>query len=138
MKTLEQVQTQFSWLDPALWRQHENGGGWIHGNAKADPTAKIEGVVSGNAQVYGDAWVYGNAWEISPLYIQGTRHAITHCQHGFLQIGCEKHSITDWLKNHIRIGAANGYSGDEIREYKLYIDLAAIRDAAVFKTKENT
>jgi hypothetical protein len=42
------------------------------------------------------------------------------------------------LENHIRIGAGNGYSRDEIREYKLYIDLAAIRDAEVFKTKENT
>jgi hypothetical protein len=138
MKTLKQVRSEFLWLDPALWRQHENGKGWIHGDAKADLTAHIEGVVSGNAWVSGNAQVSGNAWKISPLYIQGTRHAVTHCQHGFLQIGCEKRSIANWLENHIKIDAANGYLRQQIREYELYIKLGAARDAEITQNASET
>jgi len=72
----------------------------------------------------GNAWVYGNAWGKSPLQIQGTRHFINECKKGNLKIGCFDLPIKEWKERYMKIGKENEYTDKEIKEYKLYIDLA--------------
>jgi hypothetical protein len=40
-------------------------------------------------------------------------------------IGCEVHTISEWMKEFRDIGNRNGYSPDQIAEYKRYLDLFA-------------
>ena len=136
-----------TFLKPEEQHQHKNGGGWVANTAKVDepayigPNALVYGnarvygnaQVSGNARVYGDARVSGNAqvsgaalvsgdvWETSPLYIQGSKHAITNSAYGKLAIGCEIHTFAEWKKNYKAIGKANGYTPEQIKEYGLHI-----------------
>ena len=134
------------------WHQHENGKGWVYKTANVSasvylhPTSIIYGDaqvygnarVLGDAQVYGDAWVSGDArvsgdaWVSSPLYIQGTRHAVTLCSHRQIAIGCHIHDITEWQKHYRAIGKKEGYTKDQIAEYRAYINLCA-KTAKQFK-----
>ena len=129
----------------ADWRQHDNGKGWVYKTARVDPTVYLHptSIVFGNAQVCGDArvygnarvydnawvydndWVSGNAWVFSPLYIQGTRHAVTLCSHKQIAIGCHIHDITEWQKKYRAIGRMEGYTPAQIKEYGAYIVLLA-------------
>ena len=95
-------------------------GGWV----QKDENIQGFAWVSGDAQVYGNAQVYGDAWRTSPLQIQGSRHALTECKKGFLQIGCKCYTFEEWELHFEAIGKAEGYSENQIQEYKLYIDLA--------------
>ena len=129
----------------ADWHQHENGKGWVYKTAHVDKTVYLHpssivsdnarvsdnALVYGNAQVSGDARVSGNAQvsgdarALSPLYIQGTRHAVTLCSHTQIAIGCHVHDIKDWQKHYRAIGKKNGYSKEQIAEYRAYINLCA-------------
>ena len=85
---------------------------------------KIENLsMYGNAWVYGDAKVYGDAWEKSPLFIAGSRHSLTNCKHGFINIGCKEFTFEYWKQHFKTIGKIEGYTPEEIEEYGLYIDL---------------
>jgi hypothetical protein len=86
----------------------------VYGNAR----------VCGDARVYGDALVSGNAWAVSPLYIQGTRHAITNSAYGFLNVGCIKLSFSEWKKQYKAIGKQQGYTPAQIKEYGALIKFA--------------
>ena len=90
-------------------------GGWIEKESNLTH--------DGDAWVSGDAQVSGDAWERSPLYIQGTRHALTNCKFGFIQIGCQCLSFGDWKENGKTIAISNGYTKEEIKEYGEYIKL---------------
>lgn len=119
-------------LKPEEQHQHKNGGGWVANTATVAESAYVglnaqvygDAQVFGSAQVYGDAQVFGGAWEKSPLYIQGTRHAITNCAYGKLAIGCEVHTFVEWKKNFKSIGRSNNYSDAEIKEYGAHIAYA--------------
>ena len=80
----------------------------------------------GDAWVSGNAQVYGNAWENSPLFIVGTKHSLTNCKKGYIQIGCHCKEISWWVKNYEMVGKREGYSADEIKEYGEYIKLFSI------------
>jgi hypothetical protein len=115
----------------------------VYGNAQVSGTARVYGnaQVSGTARVYGDAWVYGtarvsgdawvsgdarvsgDAWEQSPLYIQGTRHALTNSRYNHITIGCQEYTFAYWQKHYKAIGRAEGYSKEQIEEYGAYIRL---------------
>jgi len=109
-----------------------SGDAWVSGNARVSGNAQVSGNarvsgdarVYGNAQVSGDARVSGDAWKIAPLQIQGSKHFINECKIGFLKIGCIEYSFKEWKANFKNIGAENGYSEKQIKEYGLYIDLA--------------
>ena len=108
------------------------GDARVYGNALVYGNARVFGNawVSGDARVSGDAWVSGNArvsgdaWAASPLYIQGSRHAITNCSYGKLSIGCITHSFSEWKKLYKSIGKENDYTPDQIKEYGLHIEHA--------------
>ncbi len=124
--------------------QHKNGGGWVANTATVEetayigPDARIYGYarISGNSRIYGTTRVYGNAlisgnarvcggaWKTSPLYIQGSQHAITNCDFGQLSIGCITHSFSEWKKLYKSIGKENGYTPAQIKEYGQLIALA--------------
>ena len=157
-KTIEEILAIFTGTQAEDWHKHANGGGWVYKNATVDatayigPDARVTGSawVTGNARVTGSAWVTGSArvagsaqvsgnalvagsaWVKSPLYIQGSRHELTHTKAGWLKIGCQIMSIEDWQKKYKAIGRAEKYSKDEIAEYGAYIELFAARDKAVF------
>ena len=111
------------------------GDAWVHGDAQVYGSARVSGNawvygsawVSGNARVYGSAWVSKDAWEVSPLYIQGTKHSVTTSSFNTLTIGCETHTVEEWLANYREIGKANGYSKQEIEEYFDHITYSAKR-----------
>ena len=148
--TLQELQVIFPSATADTWHQHPNGGGWVQNTARVDPSAFVENNalvygnawVSGNAQVSGNAWVYGNArvygdawvsgnarvsgnaWEVSPLYIQGSAHALTVSSYGDITVGCETLTIAEWLKRYRAIGRLHGYTKAQIAEYGEYIKLA--------------
>ena len=116
------------------------GDAWVYGNAQVCGNARVYGNawvygdalvygdarVCGDAQVCGDARVYGNAWKVSPLYIQGTKWTVCMVDATHIKIGCQVHSITDWIK-HGRGIARRNHADDVINEYKLYVYTAAMR-----------
>ena len=108
---------------PADWKQHANGGGWVYKTAKVETSVYLHptSIVSGNARVYGNAQVYGDAWVISPPYLQGSRHALTLCSLTQLAIGCHIHDFAYWTKHASAIGRAEGYTKEQIAEYKRHI-----------------
>ena len=111
------------------WHQHKNGGGWVQNTATVDESVHV----GCNAKVSGDAQVYGDAWDSSPLYIQGSRHSLTHCARGQVRISCyETIFLENWREFYREIGIQNGYSDAEIAEYHDYLELFEKRDKAVF------
>ena len=133
MKTINEVLALFPGTTEAQWKQHANGKGWIFETAYAGLSTFIEGIVYGNAQVSGNARVSGDTWVSSPLYIQGTRHALTLCSFTEIAIGCHVHSIAFWQKEGRKIGNKEGYSIAEINEYIQYITLFAAAAKALSK-----
>lgn len=127
--SLDQLRAKLPWLTikEDEWHQHPNGGGWVQNTAKVETTVFIDGDawVYGDAQVYGNARVYGNAWVYSPLYIQGSRGAITTSSHTQITIGCRTHTAEEWLTNYQQIGRNHGYTPDQITEYGLLLGLVA-------------
>jgi hypothetical protein len=102
---------------------------WVLGDARASGCVRV----SGDARVYGDARVFedarvsgyaqvsGGIWETSPLYIQGTKHAITNSSCGHLTIGCKTLTFAEWKKQYKDIGKENGYTPEQIKEYGAHI-----------------
>jgi UDP-3-O-[3-hydroxymyristoyl] glucosamine N-acyltransferase len=94
-----------------------------------------EGVSLGNDVRLGEGVSLGNYVRLgndvrlgkSPIQIQGTKHLLYQYDYNQLGIGCEIHMIEEWKKNYKEIGKQHGYTDEEIKEYKLYIDLAAKR-----------
>ena len=91
----------------------EETGGWIEKESNLD--------ASSGAWVFGNAQVFGNAWTQSPLYIQGSRHALTLCSHTQIAIGCHVHTIAEWKKTYKAVGKAEGYTPEQIAEYGRHI-----------------
>ena len=89
----------------------QSGAAWVSGDAR----------VSGAAMVSGEARVSGAAHEKSPLYIQGTRHAITVNSAELVQIGCHGYPLSIWLKSFRAVGKKEGYSDAEFEEYGVYL-----------------
>ena len=128
--TFEQLQEKIGTQNKDDWKQHTNGKGWIHKNAKVDDSAFVAensivwGIVSGNASVSGNARVYGDAWVKPILFLLDSRgHGATNCKHGWLKIGCEEHSFADWQSRFEAIARRHNLNDEEKIEYKAIIDL---------------
>ena len=86
---------------------------------------------SGNAWVGGNAWVYGNALVSGgkhicpPLYIQGSKHAITVNTVDIVNIGCKSMPISDWVKHYRAVGKLEHYNKKQVDEYGKYLMLIA-------------
>lgn len=58
------------------------------------------------------------------LFIRGTRGEVICTGREYLTVGCLTYSVDEWLLRYQEIGEEEGYSEEEIAEYKLYIELA--------------
>ena len=168
-------------LNPDDWKQHPNGGGWVHERATVDAKAFIGseaivyfshyretkvmrggvmwggvmyggvmsgGVMSGGVMYGGEMWggvmyggemfggvmfggemfggvMWGGEWKTSMLFIVGSKHSLSNCKPGYIQIGCQCHTFEWWLKHVEECGKENGYSDDECAEYRAYVELFA-------------
>jgi carbonic anhydrase/acetyltransferase-like protein (isoleucine patch superfamily) len=99
----------------------------VYDSAQVCDNAQVHGYarVYDSARVHGYAQVYGGAWETSPLYIQGSRHALTNVAKGKIAIGCHMHTFAEWARHAEKIGKAEGYTDEQIAEYQRYIALFA-------------
>jgi len=107
------------------------GNARVSGNAQVSGDARVYGDarVSGDAWVSGNAWVYGNArvsggeWVRPPLFIVGSRFSLTNAKPGYLQIGCQCHTFSEWRKVGPELATRNNFTPEEIAEYAAYLDL---------------
>ena len=59
------------------------------------------------------------------LFISASRHTVSYWGEDVIQIGCKRYTISEWQKHFRKIGEAEGYSPEQMEEYKGYIDLIA-------------
>lgn len=59
------------------------------------------------------------------LFISASRHTVSYWGEDVIQIGCKRYTISEWQKHFRKIGESEGYSTEQIEEYKGYIDLIA-------------
>lgn len=103
------------WIESEINLSHD-GDAWVCDNAW----------VHGNALVCDNAVVRGGAWDKSPLYIQGSKWSVCMTNLTHIQIGCQNHSISDWIDHGVAIARRN-HADDIIPEYIWYIVTAAMR-----------
>jgi hypothetical protein len=110
------------------------GDARVYGNARVFGNARVYGNarVFDDAHVYGDARVIGGDWSVSPLYIQGTRHALTLSSPTTITIGCKTRTIEEWLSISDKEIESFDYT-DVKEEYMRHIDY--IKSNIKFYTK---
>ena len=59
------------------------------------------------------------------LFISASRHTVSYWGEDVIQIGCKRYTISEWQKHFRKIGEAEGYSTEQMEEYKGFIDLIA-------------
>ena len=59
------------------------------------------------------------------LFISASLHTVSYWGEDVIQIGCKRYTISEWQKHFRKIGEAEGYSPEQMEEYKGYIDLIA-------------
>jgi hypothetical protein len=67
--------------------------------------------------------VIGGQWGVSPLFIQGSVHSLTNAKSGHIQIGCKCATFDWWEKNGEAFAKENGYTPEQIEEYRAYVAL---------------
>ena len=74
----------------------------------------------------GDECELGDECDVpKSLFISASRHTVSYWGEDAIQIGCKHYTISEWQKHFRKIGEAEGYSPEQIEEYKGYIDLIA-------------
>lgn len=117
------------------WGKAGTKGGWVEKEENIHPDTYEQQTEISGGEIWGDAVIRGGVirggvisggdWKKAPLQIQGTRHFVNISEKGKLKIGCKDFTFDFWLKNFKEIGKAENYTADEIKEYELYINLAA-------------
>lgn len=86
----------------------------------------------GNGCKLGDGCQLGNWCKLGDgcdvpksLFVSASRHTVSYWGEDVIQIGCKRYTISEWQKHFQKIGEAEGYSPEQIEEYKGYIDLIA-------------
>ena len=67
-------------------------------------------------------------------FAAGRHSAVFAGGHGV--IGCVRRTYDDWLRDYAAIGAANGYTAEEIEEYGQFIALAVARQRRTESAKD--
>jgi hypothetical protein len=88
------------------------------------------GVTLGNEVKLGDRVRLGNGvtlgdgvtLAVTPLAVQGSRHLACNTGPGLIQIGCHTRTFSKWIADYEQVGKNEGYSPDQIAEYKRIID----------------
>ena len=81
-------------------------------------------VTLGSYVTLGDYVTLGNGVTLaaSPLAVQGTKHLAVNTGAGLIQIGCHTRTFAQWIADYEQVGTDEGYSKDQIAEYKRIID----------------
>jgi len=97
----------------------------ITGNSKISGHSIVLGdsIVGGSCHIYGETALCDGNWLTTPIQIQGSKHFINICSPDKIKIGCKVHSFKFWREHYETIGKQNGYTYDQIEEYKNYIDI---------------
>ena len=79
---------------------------------------------SGSYVTLGNGVTLGNYVKLaaSPLAVQGTKHLAVNTGAGLIQIGCHTRTFAQWIADYEQVGTDEGYSKDQIAEYKRIID----------------
>ena len=85
-----------------------------------------DGCKLGNWCNLGNGCELGDGCDVpKSLFISASRHAVSYWGEDVIQIGCKRYTISEWQKHFRKIGEAEGYSPEQMEEYKGYIDLIA-------------
>ena len=80
----------------------------------------------GNGCELGNECKLGDGCDVpKSLFISASRHTVSYWGEDVIQIGCKRYTISEWQKHFRKIGESEGYSTEQIEEYKGYIDLIA-------------
>ena len=80
----------------------------------------------GNGCELGNRCELGNGCDVpKSLFISASRHTVSYWGEDVIQIGCKRYTISEWQKHFRKIGEAEGYSTEQMEEYKGFIDLIA-------------
>jgi hypothetical protein len=128
MSTFKEVVQKF--MPDAIeseWHRHSNGGGWVQNTAHVDAKAYVgpSARVCGDASVYGSARVCGGKWDKSPINMQLHPYAVTNSAPGMVSIGCQSHTIKNWLMNGHEVAKEFNLTEAQIELYKAAIEFIA-------------
>ena len=85
-----------------------------------------DGCKLGDRCELGDGCELGDRCDVpKSLFISASRHTVSYWGEDVIQIGCKRYTISEWQKHFRKIGEAEGYSPEQMEEYKGYIDLIA-------------
>jgi len=59
------------------------------------------------------------------VFICGSRHNVWAID-GIIKIGCHRLTVEEWIAKYQEIGEREGYSPEQIMEYKTYIDMCTM------------
>ena len=96
-------------------------------NIKLGAGCKLgDGCELGDRCELGDWCKLGDGCDVpKSLFISASRHAVSYWGEDVIQIGCKRYTISEWQKHFRKIGEAEGYSPEQMEEYKGYINLIA-------------
>ena len=115
-KKIEDIQDELSKRKIKIGDCAIIGNGVTIGNrAKIEDRTKI-----GDCAKIGDCVTIKRA-----LYINGSRHHVKYWGENKINIGCKKYSIDEWKSHFKSIGESEGYTPEEIEEYREYIEFIA-------------
>jgi UDP-3-O-[3-hydroxymyristoyl] glucosamine N-acyltransferase len=78
----------------------------------------------------GDDAVIGDGASPLTIYIFGSSWALSYWGQDRIDIGCEHHSIAEWIEHGAEIGQRHGARAEQIVEYLRYCDMVAALHAA--------
>ena len=85
-----------------------------------------DGCKLGDVCELGDGCELGDRCDVSKsLFISASSHTVSYWGEDVIQIGGKRCTISEWQKHFRKIGEAEGYSPEQMEEYKGYIDLIA-------------
>ena len=102
------------------------GKGWAEFDLSDEKELKARGIKIGYGAIIGDLAKIGYGAEIlNTIFITGSRNSLNYYGED-LYIGCIKMPVNKWLEKYEEIGMKEGYTPEQIKEYKKYIDMIAM------------
>ena len=121
------MKTLYLWIDEKGWTPFQYNElseltkEFVSRNIKLGAGCKL-----GDWCTLGDWCELGDGCDVpKSLFISASSHAVSYWGEDVIQIGCKRYTISEWQKHFRKIGEAEGYSPEQMEEYKGYIDLIA-------------
>ena len=105
-----------------LWT---NGEGWTKHEITETDELKKRDIMIGEGAIVGEGARVGDGASPTIICIIGSRYPVAYWGEDRIDIGCEHHSITDWLSDGETIGKKHDFPPDQMVEYRRYVKLIA-------------